>query len=93
VFLILADGLGAGCSGSVTPLTVHALRSNPPVSGTAVSLTGVVIVGGEATTQYGELWVQDAGGGPWSGIVLFCGYGGTVPTCSSSQYAFTSWQP
>ncbi|HSQ66756.1 MAG TPA: hypothetical protein VLM85_26235 [Polyangiaceae bacterium] len=33
----------------------------------------------------GDVWVQDQGGGPYSGIHLSCAYGGTAPNCSLTQ--------
>jgi hypothetical protein len=35
--------------------------------------------------KYGKVWVQDAGGGAYSGIEVFCDYGGTKPNCSMTQ--------
>jgi hypothetical protein len=35
--------------------------------------------------KYGHVWIQDAGGGQYSGIELFCNYGGSSPNCPLTQ--------
>lgn len=65
--------------------TVKGMRMNQPTNGTMISLTNVVVVAHVTSKKYGHLWVQDQGGGMYSGIQLFCNYGGTKPTCSGTQ--------
>jgi hypothetical protein len=84
-------GGGAGSGGAlpISATTVRALRSAPPTTGALVYLKGVVVVARVATSTGGEVWVQDAGGGLGTGILLFCDYAGTVQSCT---YDRTSWK-
>jgi hypothetical protein len=50
-----------------------------------------VVVGGVANETVGELWVQDSGGGPSSGILVYCAYGATSPSCKSDPTSFKSY--
>jgi hypothetical protein len=43
------------------------------------------VVQGVTSTRHGDVWVQDVGGGPYSGIHLFCNYGGTAPNCPMNR--------
>jgi hypothetical protein len=61
------------------------LRQSPPADGTAVSLSNVVVVGHVTSKKYGHVYVQDQGGGMYSGIDVFCNYGGTTPNCTMTQ--------
>jgi hypothetical protein len=65
-----AGGGGGGGGGMVT--SIHNLRMSPPAVGTMVTLQGVVVVQSVTSSRYQHLWVQDAGGGPYSGIHVFC---------------------
>jgi hypothetical protein len=64
-----------GASGSI-----RALNMSPPAANTSVSLGGVVTVGRVTSSSNATAWVQDPGGGPYSGIQLFC------PKSSCSAY-------
>jgi hypothetical protein len=64
---------------------VATLRQSPPANGTAVTLHNVVVVGHVTSKKYGHVYVQDQGGGNYSGIHLFCNYGGTSPNCAMTQ--------
>jgi hypothetical protein len=66
-------------------MTIAELRMTPPANGTVVSLSGVVVVSRVTSTKYGHVWVQDPGGGQYSGIQLFCNYGGTSPDCALTK--------
>jgi hypothetical protein len=79
---------GSGGSGGPAPTTVRALRMMSPPDGTKVAFQNVVVVGRVASQKYAHLWVQDAGGGPQSGIHLFCNYGGSKPNCMGSEMNF-----
>jgi hypothetical protein len=50
-----------------------------------VSLSNVVVIGHVTSKKYGHVYVQDPGGGEYSGIHLFCNYGGTSPNCAMTQ--------
>ncbi len=57
------------------------------------ALHGVVVVQKVTTAIHGEIWVQDAGGGTYSGIELFCNYGGTNPNCPMTKAAVDALVP
>jgi len=65
--------------------TIKAIRMNQPTNGAMVSLQNVVVTGHVTSKKYGHVWVQDAGGGQYSGIELYCNYGGTTPNCPMTQ--------
>jgi hypothetical protein len=54
--------------------TIAALRQSPPPDGTIVTLPAVVVVVHVSSKTSGSVWVQDAGGGTYSGIHVFCNY-------------------
>jgi hypothetical protein len=70
-------------AGNVT--TIKAIRMNQPANETMVTLQNVVVTAHVSSKKYGHVWVQDAGGGEYTGIQLFCNYGGTSPNCSMTQ--------
>lgn len=83
-----APGNGSGSnsgSGSGTVTTIKAIRMNQPTNGTMVALKSVVVTGHVSSKKYGHIWVQDQGGGQYSGIQLYCNYGGTHPNCAMTQ--------
>ncbi len=59
-----------------------------PTTGDPVSLTNVVVVSRVTSKKGGSVWVQDQGGGQYSGIHVFCNYGGTSPNCTMTQAQF-----
>ncbi|MBV8760335.1 MAG: hypothetical protein JO257_23790 [Deltaproteobacteria bacterium] len=65
--------------------SIKTIRMNQPTNGTAVTLKSVVVTGHVSSKKYGHVWVQDMGGGQYSGIQLFCNYGGTHPNCTMTQ--------
>jgi hypothetical protein len=65
--------------------SVHDLRATPHADGTIVQLAGVVVTSHVTSTKYGRIWVQDPGGGVYSGIEVFCNFGGTMPDCSLTR--------
>lgn len=65
--------------------TIASTRQAPPADGAAVALHHVVVVAHVTSKKAGQVWVQDQGGGPYSGILLSCNYGGTSPNCSMTQ--------
>jgi hypothetical protein len=77
------DGNSGGDGGVST--TVKAIRMNQPTTGTILSLSNVVVVAHVTSKKSGHVWVQDAGGGTYSGIHVFCNYGGTTPSCTMTQ--------
>jgi hypothetical protein len=82
-------GGGGGGTGPDAPAaaatTIKQVRMNQPTNGTMVSFQNVVVTAHVSSKKYGHVWVQDAGGGEYSGIELFCDYGGTKPNCSMTQ--------
>jgi hypothetical protein len=68
-----------------TATTIKTIRMNQPTNGAMVSLQNVVVTGHVSSKKYGHVWVQDAGGGQYSGIELYCNYGGTTPNCTMTQ--------
>jgi hypothetical protein len=56
-----------------------------PTTGAAITLQNVVVTAHVSSKKYGHVYVQDNGGGPYTGIELFCNYGGTHPTCTMTQ--------
>ncbi len=77
-----SDGSGSG-SGMVT--TVKAIRMNQPTNGAMVTINAAVVVSHVSSKKSGSVWIQDAGGGQYSGIHVFCNYGGTHPDCTMTQ--------
>jgi hypothetical protein len=59
----------------VGPTTIKAIRMTPPPDGTDVELRGVVVIARETSGGNGTLVVQDADGGDFSGMILFCNFG------------------
>jgi hypothetical protein len=57
----------------------------PPTPSTQIQFQYVVIVQLVTSSRYGDIWVQDSGGGQYSGIHLFCNYGGSNPSCSMTK--------
>lgn len=80
------DGGGGGGAdadlGMIT--TVKNLRMNQPTNGTLVTLQNVVVVGRVASSKTTKIWVQDQGGGQYSGIEIYCKYGSN---CTLTQTA------
>lgn len=70
------DGGSGSDTGSDAALvtTVKALRMAPPADGIAVDLAHAVVVAKILGAKHGSVWVQDPGGGAYSGIQLFCSY-------------------
>lgn len=78
-------GSGTDAAGSGSTMSIKSIRMNQPTNGAAVSLKAVVVTGHVTSKKYGHVWVQDQGGGMYSGIELYCNYGGTNPNCSMTQ--------
>jgi hypothetical protein len=78
---------GTGGSGGGMGTTIKNLRMTPPGIGTSVTLNNVVVVQSVTSMKHGDIWVQDMGGGQYSGIHLFCNYGGTTPNCTMTPRA------
>src|SRR5262249_34327066 len=53
--------------------TIAAVTMSPPADGTEVTLPGVVVVGNELRATGAQVYVQDLGGGPYSGLLVYCG--------------------
>lgn len=81
-----SDGSGGDAAAETgSALTIKSIRQNQPTVGTMVSLKDVVVVGHVTSSKYGHVWVQDQGGGAYSGIHLVCNYGGTSPNCAMTR--------
>jgi hypothetical protein len=68
---------GDGSTGTDAPgggMTIKQIRMTPPAGGAQVTVNNVVIVGWVTSSSSGKVWVQDQGGGAYSGIELFCNY-------------------
>jgi hypothetical protein len=59
-----------------------------PTNGSMVQLDNVVVTARVTSKKYGKIWIQDAGGGEYSGIEVFCNYGGSHPDCTMTQAQF-----
>lgn len=85
------SGGGGGGGGSpdapvVNPsMSVKSVRMTQPTNGAMISFANVVVVAHVSSKKYGHVWVQDQGGGTYSGIQIYCNYGGTTPNCSMTQ--------
>ena len=81
------DGSNGSNTADAPPqaMSIKSIRMNQPTNGTAVSLANVVVTAHVTSKKYGHVWVQDQGGGQYSGIELYCNYGGTHPNCSMTQ--------
>src|SRR5262249_5458896 len=89
---IVAKGATAGYKAAVAPVedvdmprptTVRALLAAPPAVTsplTPVTLSNVVVVGHHESATSANLYVQDPGGGRYSGIQVFCSTS-AEPTC------------
>ena len=71
--------------------TIKNLRMNQPAVGTIVTLQNVVVVTHLDSKKSGTVWVQDQGGGQYSGIEVYCNYGGTSPNCTMTQTQFAAF--
>lgn len=84
-------GGGGGGMGTIdappqlAPIAIKDLRQNPPAAMAPVALKDVVVVARVTSHKYGSVWVQDQGGGKFSGIHIFCNYGGKTPNCTMTQ--------
>ncbi len=65
--------------------SIKSIRMTQPTNGAPITLQNVVVTGHVSSKKYGHVWVQDQGGGAYSGIQLFCNYGGTKPSCMMTQ--------
>jgi hypothetical protein len=84
---------GSGSSADAPPATIASLRQSPPATGTVVTLTNVVVVGSVSSTKYGHIWVQDAGGGQYTGIQVFCAFSSSTAPCSLTRAALDALKP
>src|SRR5438552_1233745 len=76
---------GTGGSGGGMGTTIASVRMTPPGIGSAVTFNNVVVVQRVDSSKHGDVWVQDMNGGPYSGIHLFCNYGGSNPNCPMTR--------
>ena len=65
--------------------TVKDIRMHQPTNGQTLSLTNVVVVAHVASKKSGTVYVQDQGGGTYSGIKVFCNYGAVPPKCTMTK--------
>src|SRR5262249_42655940 len=65
--------------------TVAAVAKTPPADGTEVTLASVVVVGNELRSSGSQVYVQDPGGGPWSGLLVYCGTATCKPSLAALQ--------
>jgi len=73
------DAPNTGGDSGNTAMSVKDIRMNQPTNGAAITLQNVVVTAHVSSSKYGHIYVQDQGGGQYSGIQLFCNYGGTHP--------------
>jgi len=79
------DAPNTGGDSGNTATSVKDIRMNQPTNGAAITLQNVVVTAHVSSSKYGHIYVQDQGGGQYSGIQLFCNYGGTHPDCSMTK--------
>src|SRR5262249_54035637 len=77
--------MGGGSDSGGTITTVKNIRMNQPTNGTVVTVKSAVVVAHVSSKKSGSVWIQDAGGGEYAGIHVFCNYGGAHPNCSMMQ--------
>jgi hypothetical protein len=82
---------GGGPDAAMTTMTstIVALNMNPPARGTStVTLNNVVVVASRihGGTRYAEAYVQDPGGGMYSGMHIFCDTQTTHSPCTAAQH-------
>ena len=88
------DSGGGGVDADLGMITtVKNIRMNQPTNGTIVTLQNVVVVQQVTSSKYGHVWVQDQGGGMYSGIELFCNYGGSNPKCTTTRAQIKALTP
>ncbi|HEX4453796.1 MAG TPA: hypothetical protein VH143_23155 [Kofleriaceae bacterium] len=64
------SGDGGGGSGGF--VTIQQVQSSSMPPGTPVSLQGVIVTAVDAFgTRQGDIWVEEPGGGPFSGVLIF----------------------
>jgi hypothetical protein len=68
-----------------TIASVRDLRMNRPGSGVVVNLSNLVVVAHVSSKRTGSVWVQDIGGGTYSGIHVFCNFGDGSCALSAAQ--------
>jgi hypothetical protein len=76
---------GATGDGAAAATTVKDIRMHQPTNGAMLALSNVVVVAHVSSKKSGSIYVQDQGGGMYSGIKVFCNYGGTTPSCTMTQ--------
>lgn len=81
---------GGGGGGSMVDapaaaVSIKSVRMTPPGRGAEVTFANVVVTAVVESSKYGHVYVQDQGGGEYSGIQLFCNYGGAHPDCSMTK--------
>lgn len=64
---------GGGGGDPITCYEVQGQQSSSPYEGQIVSVTGIVVVGGDEyySSQYAYAVIMDEGGGAWAGLTLF----------------------
>ena len=84
-----SGGGGGGGGGVDAPasnaVSIQSIRMNQPTNGAMVTFANVVVTANVTSSKYGHVYVQDQGGGMYSGIQLFCNYGGKSPNCSMTR--------
>ena len=80
---------GTGGSGGGMVSTIANLRMHPPGDGVAVTLQNVVVVQRVDSSKHGDVYVQDMGGGMYSGIHVYCNYdtANNPPKCPMNRTA------
>ncbi|MCD4669386.1 MAG: hypothetical protein K8S14_02950 [Actinomycetia bacterium] len=71
VHVVIADS--GSSSGYLTCYEIQGQQADSPYDGQIVSITGIVTTGGDelySTLSYYAV-ISDAGGGPWSGLILY----------------------
>jgi len=71
--------------------SVKELRAAPPAVFTQVTLTSAVVTG--LAGNYKTLYVQDADGGPKSGIAIYCNFAASSNPCPIPQTTMKTFKP
>ncbi len=79
------DANNASPDGPAGSQSVASIRQNQPTNGAAINLHQVVVVARVSSSKSGRIWVQDQGGGPYSGIEVYCSFTSTSHPCTMTR--------
>jgi hypothetical protein len=71
--------------GTATKTTIANMRQNNPINDTLVEMDNVVVVTQVTSSKSGRFYLQDQGGGQYSGIEVYCSFTSTSTPCGMKR--------